>query len=376
MRGVIRRRQPARTRPDEAHRRELDLRAPAGLRPAHRPALVEFMTRMIGETPVDVVAEFFPTLTSHDKLTALGVLSNLPVVIVCGADDLVTPVRPQSGDGRSAAHARSSYSCPTPAIRCSWNDPTVNPPLLRLVGDALTGPGRRMIVLSTAGGHTRLRAPAGDDPPRRRPDRSRRTARCRQDHARAGHRRRPARAGRIASPTFVIARVHSGLVPLVHVDAYRLGSLEEVDDLDLDVSADDAVTVVEWGEGKAEQLAESYLTIVLGRVRRHRGTHRDAGCARRRLGDAHRRSGPDVTWTIVLVLAFDTSSAAVSVDLVDVSDLRTTPLPDGRDRTGTANSSRPPSPGVLPKPASRSARSTRSSSAPGPGRSPGSASVW
>jgi tRNA threonylcarbamoyladenosine biosynthesis protein TsaE len=74
-------------------------------------------------------------------------------------------------------------------------------------------------------------------------------------------------SGRIASPTFVIARVHPGAVPLVHVDAYRLGSLEEVDDLDLDVSADEAVTVVEWGEGKAEQLADAYLTVVLDRAR-------------------------------------------------------------------------------------------------------------
>jgi tRNA threonylcarbamoyladenosine biosynthesis protein TsaE len=73
-------------------------------------------------------------------------------------------------------------------------------------------------------------------------------------------------SGRIASPTFVIARVHPGPLPLVHVDAYRLGSLEEVDDLDLDISADEAVTVVEWGEGKAEQLAESYLLIVLDRT--------------------------------------------------------------------------------------------------------------
>ncbi|HEY2297260.1 MAG TPA: tRNA (adenosine(37)-N6)-threonylcarbamoyltransferase complex ATPase subunit type 1 TsaE [Jatrophihabitans sp.] len=72
-------------------------------------------------------------------------------------------------------------------------------------------------------------------------------------------------SGRIASPTFVIARVHPGPLPLVHVDAYRLGSFDEVDDLDLDVSMDEAVTVVEWGEGKAEQLAESYLSIVLER---------------------------------------------------------------------------------------------------------------
>ena len=74
-------------------------------------------------------------------------------------------------------------------------------------------------------------------------------------------------SGRIASPTFVIARVHPGPVPLVHVDAYRLASLEEVDDLDLDVSADEAVTVVEWGEGVAEQLADSYLSIALDRAR-------------------------------------------------------------------------------------------------------------
>ena len=75
--------------------------------------------------------------------------------------------------------------------------------------------------------------------------------------------------GRIASPTFVIARVHPASDPegpaLVHVDAYRLGSLDEVDDLDLDVSAADSVTVVEWGAGLVEQLAEARLEIVLER---------------------------------------------------------------------------------------------------------------
>jgi tRNA threonylcarbamoyladenosine biosynthesis protein TsaE len=73
-------------------------------------------------------------------------------------------------------------------------------------------------------------------------------------------------SGRIASPTFVIARVHPGPLPLVHVDAYRLASLDEVDDLDLDVSADEAVTVVEWGTGKAEQLADSWLSVDLARA--------------------------------------------------------------------------------------------------------------
>ncbi len=76
--------------------------------------------------------------------------------------------------------------------------------------------------------------------------------------------------GDITSPTFVIARVHPSLVggpALVHVDAYRLGGVAELDDLDLDTSLDEAVTVVEWGEGLAEGLAEDRLEISLIRPR-------------------------------------------------------------------------------------------------------------
>jgi tRNA threonylcarbamoyladenosine biosynthesis protein TsaE len=70
----------------------------------------------------------------------------------------------------------------------------------------------------------------------------------------------------IVSPTFVIARVHTdGRIPLVHVDAYRLGSLDEIDDLDLDVAVEDSLTVVEWGSGLAERLSESCLIIELSR---------------------------------------------------------------------------------------------------------------
>jgi tRNA threonylcarbamoyladenosine biosynthesis protein TsaE len=75
--------------------------------------------------------------------------------------------------------------------------------------------------------------------------------------------------GAVTSPTFVIARVHPSLVggpDLVHVDAYRLGGIEELDDLDLDASLDDAVTVVEWGAGLAEGLAESRLEITITRA--------------------------------------------------------------------------------------------------------------
>jgi tRNA threonylcarbamoyladenosine biosynthesis protein TsaE len=74
--------------------------------------------------------------------------------------------------------------------------------------------------------------------------------------------------GDVTSPTFVIARVHPSLVggpDLVHVDAYRLGGLDELDDLDLDTSLDDAVTVVEWGEGLAEGLSESRLEVLIVR---------------------------------------------------------------------------------------------------------------
>lgn len=76
--------------------------------------------------------------------------------------------------------------------------------------------------------------------------------------------------GPVTSPTFVIARVHPSLVggpALVHVDAYRLGGLAELDDLDLDTSLDEAVTVVEWGEGVAEGLAETRLEVTITRAR-------------------------------------------------------------------------------------------------------------
>jgi tRNA threonylcarbamoyladenosine biosynthesis protein TsaE len=94
-------------------------------------------------------------------------------------------------------------------------------------------------------------------------------------------------AGPVTSPTFVIARAHRPLpggrgVPLVHVDAYRLGGLAELDDLDLDTDLLTAAVVVEWGEGMAERLAEEHLLIQLG-------CPSDVGGAGRRVA---RLSGP------------------------------------------------------------------------------------
>lgn len=70
--------------------------------------------------------------------------------------------------------------------------------------------------------------------------------------------------GPITSPTFVIAREHPSIrggPALVHVDAYRVESASEIDDLDLDI--DNAVTVVEWGAGRVEHLTDSHLSIAL-----------------------------------------------------------------------------------------------------------------
>ena len=72
--------------------------------------------------------------------------------------------------------------------------------------------------------------------------------------------------GPVQSPTFVIARTHPSLVggaPLVHVDAYRLGSAAELEDLDVDVPG--SVVVVEWGRGMAEELADAWWDIELER---------------------------------------------------------------------------------------------------------------
>ncbi|EHB58359.1 Uncharacterized protein family UPF0079, ATPase [Mycolicibacterium rhodesiae JS60] len=81
--------------------------------------------------------------------------------------------------------------------------------------------------------------------------------------------------GPVTSPTFVLARVHRARRPgqpeLVHVDVYRLlehtgaDLLAELDSLDLDADLDDAVVVVEWGEGLAERLSQNHLDITLTR---------------------------------------------------------------------------------------------------------------
>jgi tRNA threonylcarbamoyladenosine biosynthesis protein TsaE len=108
-------------------------------------------------------------------------------------------------------------------------------------------------------------------------------------------------AGRVTSPTFVIARVHEGgRLPLVHVDAYRLGTALEIDDLDLDADAGDSVTAVEWGAGLVEDLAATHLRVEItrpsgdeaGQVRHVRLVPSDADWAARLRTPPDLRSAP------------------------------------------------------------------------------------
>ncbi|MQA83248.1 MAG: tRNA (adenosine(37)-N6)-threonylcarbamoyltransferase complex ATPase subunit type 1 TsaE [Streptosporangiales bacterium] len=98
--------------------------------------------------------------------------------------------------------------------------------------------------------------------------------------------------GPITSPTFIIARVHPSLTggpALVHADAYRLQSVAEIDDLDLDASVEDSVTVVEWGEGMAEGLTEDRLEVTISRADGEERSVRLTGVGRR---------WTDVSWTV------------------------------------------------------------------------------
>ena len=72
--------------------------------------------------------------------------------------------------------------------------------------------------------------------------------------------------GNVSSPTFVIARTHkreNSTVPMVHVDAYRLGSAAELDDLDIDF--ENSIVLVEWGKGMLDGVSDDWLEIEIAR---------------------------------------------------------------------------------------------------------------
>ena len=74
----------------------------------------------------------------------------------------------------------------------------------------------------------------------------------------------------ITSPTFVISRIHQGVMPLIHVDVYRLletgSAAVYLDDLDLDSAREGGLTVIEWGGNESARLSDDRLEITIDRT--------------------------------------------------------------------------------------------------------------
>lgn len=114
----------------------------------------------------------------------------------------------------------------------------------------------------------------------------------------------------IISPTFVLVRIHPNLPDgprpggpdLVHVDAYRLGSAAEIDDIDLENTMDTSVTVVEWGRDRVEHLSESRLEIDLHRAIGLAGSGPGAGPG---VGELSAAGAPSAAGALPDTLDFD-----------------------------------------------------------------------
>jgi tRNA threonylcarbamoyladenosine biosynthesis protein TsaE len=67
----------------------------------------------------------------------------------------------------------------------------------------------------------------------------------------------------LTSPSFILARAHNGLLPVVHADVYRLGTSAEFEDLDLPEQARDGVLLIEWGDVVARGVPEDHLMVTI-----------------------------------------------------------------------------------------------------------------
>ncbi len=250
---------------------------------------VEFVDNMLASTSFEVLAQFFPNFDTHDKFDALEKFGHVPTYVISGTKDVLTSV----GHSRKMAKQIPGSTAGRVQRRRPHGDPRAQGPRQR----GPRRPGR--------GGHRRLgqQGLVTDD--------LEIVARTADETRAVGERLaallRPGDLvvlsgdlgagkttltqglgaalrvrGDVTSPTFVISRVHPSLVDgpaLVHVDAYRLGGVAELDDLDLDTSLEEAVTVVEWGSGVAEVLAEDRLEVELLRALGRARTARPGRCA-------------------------------------------------------------------------------------------------
>ena len=249
------------------------------------PALVDLVDSMISANAVDALTDFVDTIGSHDRLAALPALATCEVLVAAGDADRVIPFSHSEVIAAELPEARLVRFAGVGHLPMLEQADAINEALAdllrrcaargrgslrRLRRKASTGvPLDTEIELPTAADTEALGERladglgAGDLVVLTGPLGAGKTVFVR------GLARGLGVAGAVTSPTFVIAREHRPGrrrgVPLVHVDAYRLGGAAELDDLDLDTDLADAVVAVEWGEGVAERLAERHLLVRLDR---------------------------------------------------------------------------------------------------------------
>ena len=260
------------------------------------PAVADFTHRMLGETSIDVVAEFLPTLQRHQRQAALHTLAVVPSLVMVGQGDRMTPAEHSLDMARRLPRSELEIMADSGHMMILEHYPQVNHQLRRLVARV-----REELAAEAAGdaGRSRRRRGRGQPPVTgwhrdgqawcatardaddmralgadlvahlaagRRPG-PRWPARRREDHVHPGHRRGDVGA-RVGHQPDVRDRPEppgTRAPALVHVDAYRLHGSVEVEDLDLDADLERAVTVVEWGAGKVEGLAADRLEVLIRR---------------------------------------------------------------------------------------------------------------
>lgn len=147
--------------------------------------------------------------------------------------------------------------------------------------------------------------------------------------------------GRVASPTFIVARVHPsqcGGPDLIHADAYRITDLNDLETLDLDSSLDESVTVVEWGDGKTEAMSADRLVIEVRRASGGQATRVGNAIDLEHMDDGHRRiilRAHGHRWDGVLD-ALVAAHGGTRIDEAQVAESDTdpaAPAPDSDERT-------------------------------------------
>ncbi len=69
------------------------------------PATVDYLNELIAATRIEVVADFYPAIAAHDKIESLPVLVPVPVLVVCGDHDLLTPLTQSERLAAALPHA-------------------------------------------------------------------------------------------------------------------------------------------------------------------------------------------------------------------------------------------------------------------------------